>query len=465
MRSRRFAARPSRLHRVSHSAAHRAVLLAALGAASLATPAASRAESDFAEEITRRSAALEERVIAWRRDFHANPELGNRETRTAALVADHLRSLGLEVRTEVAHTGVVGVLRGGRPGPVVALRADMDALPVTEEVEVPFASKVRTTYLGRDVGVMHACGHDAHTAILMGVAELLAGLRDRLPGTVLFVFQPAEEGAPPGEEGGARLMLRKGAFDDPKPAAVFGLHVTSRQPVGTIGVRAGGAMASSDRMEIRVKGRQTHAAYPWLGIDPIAVASRIVLALQALPARSVDTRIPGVVSIGAVHGGVRHNIIPDEVELLGTIRALDPTVQDELHAQVERTAKAIAESAGASADVLIAKGYPITWNDPALTRRMRPSLEAVAGADGVIEPLPATGAEDFSFFQQRAPGVYFWLGIRPRDVAAADAAPNHSPRFFVDESGLALGVQGLARIATDYLVQESAGAAAAGGGS
>jgi amidohydrolase len=422
-------------------------LLLAPGAASAQTP-----KGDLATEIDHRAAGVEKRVTAWRRDIHEHPELSNREFRTARLVARHLEEIGLEVRSGVAHTGVVGVLRGGRPGPAVALRADMDALPVSEEVDLPFASKVRTTYLGREVGVMHACGHDAHTAILLGVADVLAGARERLPGTVVFLFQPAEEGAPPGEKGGAKMMLAEGAFDDPQPDAVFGLHVVPQHRVGEIAFTAGGAMASSDRLTIRVKGRQTHAAYPWLGVDPIAVASRIVLALVAIPARRVDARIPAIVSIGAIHGGVRHNIIPDEVELLGTIRALDPELRSELHAKVRSTAVDIARSFGAEAEVDITLGYPITENDPDLSARMLPSLERIAGRDRVIRALPRTGAEDFAFFQERAPGLYLWLGVRPSGVSEDEAAPNHSPRFFVDESALLLGVRTLAGLAVDFLV-------------
>jgi len=458
------------MHRTPRRAARAILVLATvvLGLALGAAPAAS-AEPDERAEPARDTAALREavdaaaadvhaRVVHWRRDIHAHPELSNREERTAALVAAHLEALGLDaVRTGIAHTGVVGVLRGGGPGaadgPVVALRADMDALPVTEKTGLPFASEKRATYRGREVGVMHACGHDAHTAMLMGVAEILVGLRAQLPGTLLFVFQPAEEGAPPGEEGGAELMLAEGAFDDPAPDAVFGLHVTARQPFGVIGVRAGGTMASSDRLTLRVRGSQTHAAYPWDGVDPIAVASRIVLALQALPARQVDTRIPSIVSFGAIHGGVRNNIIPDEVELLGTIRALSPEVQEALHARVRHMAGKIAESAGATVEVEIERGYPITWNDPALTRRVRPVLRRVAGDDRLVEPLPWTGAEDFSYFQQRAPGVYFFLGIVPPDVPLEDAAPNHSPYFTVDEDALRVGVRALAHVAVDTLLR------------
>jgi len=436
--------------------ARRARLVASILAA-LAPLAPALAAGDDAptlrEQVMRRADAVDPRVLSWRRDLHQHPELSNREFRTAQLVADHLRELGLEVRTGVAHTGVVGILKGGLPGPVLALRADMDALPVTETTGLPFASTERSTYLGRDVGVMHACGHDAHTAMLLGVADVLAGMREALPGTVIFLFQPAEEGAPPGERGGARLMIEEGALASPRPDAVFGLHVIPQLAVGQIGVRAEGAMGGSDRLRVVVRGVQTHAAYPWLGVDPIAAAARIVLALEEIPARRVDTRIPGVVSIGAIHGGVRGNIIPDEVELLGTIRALDPSLQQALHAEVRRTAERMAQVTGASAEVEITVGYPITWNDPELVARMRPTLERVAGADNVVEPLPRTGAEDFSFLAQEAPGLYFWLGIRPRDVPLADAVPNHSPDFVVDEDALPLGVRALASMAVDFLDQ------------
>jgi amidohydrolase len=412
----------------------------------LDSPAAAAEPSD----IDARVAALESQIIAWRRDFHANPELSNREVRTAGIVAAHLDALGLEVRTGIAHTGVVGVLRGALPGPVVALRADMDALPVTEELDLPFASKVRTTYEGREVGVMHACGHDAHVAILMGAAQVLSEMRDRIRGTVLFVFQPAEEGAPAGEKGGASLMLAEGVFADPNPDVVFGLHVVPQHPVGTIGYRARGAMASSDRLHISVKGSQTHAAYPWLGVDPIAVGSRIVLALESIPARRVDTRIPSVVTIAMFHGGVRGNIIPAEAELTGTIRSLDPVMRFELHEAVKSTATKVAEAAGAVADVEIRLGYPITYNDPQLVTRMRPTLERVAGRERALEVLPRTGAEDFSFFQEGRPGLYFWLGVRPTDAPDSGYAPNHSPYFFVDEGALALGVRAMVNLTLDY---------------
>jgi amidohydrolase len=424
---------------------------ALVGAAAGLDAAAQPAAPELLAAAEQRVGAVSPRVVAWRRDIHQHPELGNREFRTAALVADHLESLGLEVRREVAHTGVVGLLRGAAPGPVVALRADMDALPVTEEVDVPFASKVRSTYLGRDVGVMHACGHDAHTAMLLGAADVLAGLRDRIAGSVVFLFQPAEEGAPPGERGGAALMLEEGAFADPQPDAVFGLHVVPQYRAGEIGYLAGGAMASSDRLHVRVVGRQSHAAYPWLGVDPIAVAARIVLALQAIPARQVDTRIPAVVSIGAIHGGVRHNIIPDEVELLGTIRSLEESQRRALHETIRRTATGIAESAEARAEVTIDLGYPITWNDPELTERMLPTLRRVAGPENVVKALPRTGAEDFSFYQERVPGLYLWLGIRPPDAPLEGIASNHSPFFSIDEAALPLGVRTLVELTLDFL--------------
>jgi len=392
-------------------------------------------------------ASVEQNVLAWRRDLHAHPELSNREFRTSKAVAARLRDLGYEVRTDVAHTGVIGVLRRG-PGPVVALRADMDALPVTEETGLPFASHERASYDGHEVGVMHACGHDAHTAMLLGVATVLAALRDDLGGTVLLIFQPAEEGAPRGERGGAKLMLEEGAFDAPRPDAVFGLHVTAELPVGHIGIRSGAATASSDRLTIRVKGRQSHAASPWQGVDPIATASRIVLAIEALPAREVDARIPSVVSIGSFQGGVRNNIIPDDVELQGTIRSLDAQQRAALHEKVRRSAQGIAQASGAEAEVVIDEGNPMVWNDPALLARMRPALERAAQVE---EVLPWTASEDFAFYAEQVPGLFFWLGVRDPGVAAADAAQIHTPRFDLDEAALPLGVRAMSELALSFL--------------
>jgi amidohydrolase len=395
---------------------------------------------------------VEPKVIEVRRDIHQNPELGNREFRTAKLVADRLRALGIEVQEKVAHTGVVGILRGGKPGKVVALRADMDALPVTEQVDLPFASKVRTTYNGQDVGVMHACGHDAHVAILLGTAEVLAGMRDELPGTVKFLFQPAEEGAPEGEEGGAELMVKEGALDNPKVDAVFGLHVGARLAAGEIGVRPGSLLAAVDSFAIKVRGRQTHGAYPWLGVDPIVVSSQIVLGLQTIASRQLDSSLaPAILTVGAIHGGVRTNIIPEEVEMIGTIRSLDAKMRDEIHARIRRTVENIAASAGATAEVTITPGYPITYNDPALTEATLPVLQRVAGAKNVQIVNASLGAEDFSFFQKQVPGVFFWLGTRPKNQTADEAPSNHSPHFFIDESGLALGVRAMTNVAVEYL--------------
>lgn len=425
----------------------RNLLIAALLA--LATMASSAAGAQgLPEDVQALVEDVMPQVVAWRRDIHAHPELGNREFRTAALVAEHLERLGMEVQTNVAHTGVVGLLRGGRPGPVVALRADMDALPVTEQVDLPFASKVRTEYNGEEVGVMHACGHDNHVAILMGVAEVLAAVGDELPGTVKFIFQPAEEGPPAGEDGGADMMIREGVLENPRPDAIFGLHVWPT-PVGTLGWRSGGMMASADEFSIVVKGQQTHGAVPWAGIDPIVVASQIVLGLQTIPARQLDaTLTPSIVTVGSIHGGVRGNIIPEEVELVGTLRTFDMATREQMHARVTRTAQSIAESAGASAEVHIGIGVPVTTNDPELTRRMLPTLERVAG-DGLVETPRITGAEDFSFFQNAIPGMFFFLGVASDDPEMVH--PNHSPRFFADERALPLGVEAMTALTLDFL--------------
>jgi amidohydrolase len=427
----------------------RALLTLLIGVIMTTTVAAAPSLDNRIDES---AAKVESKVIDCRRDIHEHPELGNREVRTSKIVADRLRELGIEARTGVAHTGVVGVLHGGKPGRVVALRADMDALPVVEQVDLPFKSTVRTTFNGHDVGVMHACGHDAHVAILLGVAEVLAGIRNELPGTVVFLFQPAEEGAPEGEEGGAELMVKEGALDNPKVDAVFGLHVTSRYPVQTIAYKPGAQMAAVDAFKIVVHGKQTHGAYPWLGVDPIVVASQIVLGLQTIPSRQVDVSLaPSIVTVGSIHGGVRNNIIPDEVEMLGTIRSLDAKMRDEIHARIKRTAEDTAHAGGATASVTITRGYPITWNDPALTEKMAPSLRRVAGAENVSVVNSTLGAEDFSFYQQKVPGLFFWLGTRPVNQTAEQAASNHSPLFFVDESGLLLGVKALSHVAVDYL--------------
>jgi len=417
----------------------RATMVAALAL----LPAATVAQTlDAATE--QRIAAVMPKVVNWRRDIHQNPELSNRETRTARVVAEHLRSLGLEVQEGVAKTGVVAVLKGGRPGPVIALRADMDALPVTELTGLPFASKARTTYNGQEVGVMHACGHDMHVAILMGVAEVLAGMKDRVPGTVKFIFQPAEEGAPVGETGGAGDMVAAGVLENPKVEAVYGLHVISHYPAGEIFYRSAGAMASSDNLRIVVRGRQTHGAMPWGGVDPIVIGSQIVIGLQTIASRQVDvTLAPSIVTIGQFSGGVRGNIIPDSVIMEGTIRAFDPAMQKDIHDRIRRTATSIAQAGGATADVDIRIGNPVTYNDPALTDRMLPRLRRAAGAEKVHIAQPMTGAEDFSKYQQKVPGLFFFVGGMPANQKAESVARNHSPQAFFDEGALPAGLRAL----------------------
>ncbi|MDA0630394.1 MAG: amidohydrolase [Proteobacteria bacterium] len=386
-------------------------------------------------------------VVAWRRDFHEHPELGNSEFRTAGIIAAHLRELGMEVQTEVAHTGVIGILRGG-DGPVVALRADMDALPVTELVDLPFASKAVGEYQGREVGVMHACGHDNHVAILMGVAEVLAGLGDDLPGTVKFIFQPAEEGTPDQSVGGAELMMQEGAFDAPTPDAVFGLHVFP-YPVGVIATRPGGLMASSDFFRITVKGKQTHGAVPWAGVGASTNMSQIVMALQTITSRQLDaTLTPSIVTVGKIEGGVRNNIIPESVEMVGTIRTFDAQTRLDIHERVRRTATQVAAAAGATAEVEIDLGYGVTRNDPALYRQMAPTLRAVAG-DKFVEAQQTTTAEDFSYFANAAPGLFLFLGVAPEDPSLV--YPNHSPRFYADERALPVGVRALTALTLDYM--------------
>lgn len=403
-------------------------------------------------QIKNDAKSIEDKVIAWRRDIHEHPELSNREFRTSKLVADHLRSLGIEVKTGVAHTGVVGVLKGGKPGPVVALRADMDGLPVVEVVDVPYASKVKSTYNNQEVGVMHACGHDNHVAILMGTAEVLAGMKDDLQGTVKFIFQPAEEGAPTGEEGGAGMMVREGALKNPDVDAIFGLHITQGWAVGEVGFRPMGMMASAEKFEIKVTGSQTHAAQPWKGVDPIVVGAQIVLGLQTIISRQVDSTLaPAIISVGTFHAGVRNNIIPDDAHMMGTIRTFDPAMKKQIHERIERTAKNIAEAAGASAEVTIHPGVPVTFNDPQLTDQMAPTLERVYGKDYLLEAPRVTGAEDFSFFQEEVPGFFFFIGARPRNIPREEAIVNHSPKFYVDEDALLPGVRAMTGLAVDYL--------------
>ncbi len=411
----------------------------------------------LADDIDAAVAAIVADLIAWRRDLHAHPELGNREVRTAGIVAAHLKQLGFdEVRTGVAHTGVVGLLKGKRPGPVVALRADMDALPVAERTDVPFASKVTTTWNGEQVGVMHACGHDAHVSILMAVASVLAGLRDRLAGSVKFIFQPAEEMPPEGEDGGAKMMIAEGALENPAPGAIFGLHVTSQLPTGVIGYRSGPTMASSDSFRILVNGRQTHGAMPWRGVDPIVVSAQVVLGLQTIVSRQIDIASePAVVTIGRIKGGVRQNIIPDSVEMNGTIRTFDETMRDDVHVRVTDTAELIAKASRAGCDVCITKNYPVTVNDAELTAQMLPTLERVAGKARVKLVPKVTGSEDFAFYQHVVPGLFFFVGVTPPEQDPRTAASNHSPLFYIDEAGLPLGARALAQVAVDWLESQS----------
>jgi len=398
--------------------------------------------------------SVEQRVIALRRDFHEHPELSNRETRTSDMVAKRLRELGLEVKTGIGLTGVAAVLRGARPGSTIALRADMDALPVAEQVDLPFKSKVTTQFRGETVGVMHACGHDAHTAMLLGVAEILSGLRGKLRGQILFVFQPAEEGAPEGETGGASRMLAEGLFDIVKPEAMFGLHVMASLPTGVIGYRAGPLMAGSDSFSIQVNGQQTHGSRPWAGVDPIVAASQIVLGLQTIVSRQVDiTESPVVVTVGAIKGGIRFNIIPDSVEMIGTVRTFDPGIRRDVLKRMETTATEIASASGAKAIFKFREevAIPPVINDPLLTQRMLPSLQRVAGKQNVRTIGLQTTAEDFAFYGAQVPSLFFWVGITPPDRDPATAPFNHSPLFFVDESGMNLGMRALLAVAVDYL--------------
>jgi len=392
---------------------------------------------------------INDKVIEWYRDFHENPELSNREFRTSKIVADHLEKLGFEVRKNIAHTGVIGILRGLKDGPTIALRADMDALPVKEEVDLPYASKVKTIYEGNEVDVMHACGHDAHIASLMGTAEILAQMRSQLKGTVIFVFQPAEEGAPKGEEGGAELMIKEGIFDELLPEAVFALHTDGRFDTGTVAVRPMGMLAAADGLEIKVKGKQTHGAFPWDGVDPIVVASQIVLGLQLIPSRQLNMSIaPSLVTIGSINGGVRGNIIPNEVNMVGTIRTFDKDIQAEFHKRIRNTSKKIAEASNATVEIKITNYAPVTYNDADLLSKMRASLIKVVGEENLIVPPVEMGAEDFPFLTQNSKGLYFYLGVR---TPGKEIVPQHSPNYYVDESSLIIGVKSLTYLAVDYL--------------
>ncbi len=410
------------------------------------------AQAPFYATTAAQAAEMEDKVIAWRRHLHEHPELSNREFATAAFVEQHLRSLGLEVRTGIAHTGVIGILQGDLPGGVIALRADMDALPVKELADLPFASKVTTTYRGTEVDVMHACGHDAHVAMLMGAAELLTQRKAEIAGTIIFLFQPAEEGAPPGEEGGASLMVQEGALRDYGVEAAFGIHINSQTPVGVVRYKPGGIMAASNRFSITVKGKQAHGSRPWAGIDPITAAAQIIQGLQMIIARQTDlTNEAAVITIGKIDGGIRENIIPEQVNMVGTIRTLDEAMKEDIFRRIHQTATSIAESSGATALVEIEDGNPVTYNDPALTARLLPTLEATAGQDKVLLTKAITGAEDFAFYAREVPSLFIFVGGMDPTMQPNDAPGHHTPDFYIDERGLLLGVQLYTNIALDYL--------------
>lgn len=406
------------------------------------------------EAIHAAAGKIEPKVIAWRHDFHEHPELGNREVRTAEIIAKHLQSLGLEVKTKVGATGVVGILKGGKPGPVIALRADMDALPVEEKNNLPYASKVKTVYNGKETSVMHACGHDTHVAMLMGVAEILSGMKKDLKGTIKFIFQPAEEGVPPGEEGGAELMIKEGVLENPKVDVIFGLHINAQTEVGKITYRAGGTMAAVGKLKITVHGKPSHGAYPWLSVDPIVVSAQIINNLQTIVSRNVDiTENPAVVTIGSIHGGNRDNIISESVEMLGTVRTF--SVEDEklVYARIKEVAEFTAKSAGATAEVVLPFGhyYPVTFNDVKLTAQMVPSLEKAAGKENLIVAVPKTGAEDFSFFQQKVPGLFFFVGGMPKGQDPKTSGPHHTPSFIIDDSAFTTGMKAMCNLVVDYM--------------
>ena len=406
---------------------------------------------DMSREIDAAAAKIMPKVVEWRRHFHQFPELSNREVNTAKFVADELRKLGIEVRTGVAKTGVVGILKGGSPGPVVGLRADMDALPVTERNSLPFASKETAEFNGQKVGVMHACGHDSHVAMLLGTATILAGMKDKVKGTVVFIFQPAEEGPPAGETGGAPDMVKEGVMDNPKMDAIFGIHINALTEIGKIGYKAEGFMAASDWVTIKINGKQSHGAYPWNGVDPIAVAAQIYTGLQMVVARESDlTRSPVVITIGRINGGIRENIIPESLTMSGTIRTLDSDVRKTVFEKIRITATKIAESMGATAEVTFDPKTPITYNDPALVEKMLPSLEKAAGKGNVTLQRWVTGAEDFAFYGAKAPAFFFYVGGMPKGKDPATAADHHTPDFYIDDSRLDVGVKAFCNIVFDY---------------
>ena len=422
-----------------------ALLLSALGAMA-------QSNAKLQAKLDQEALAIEKKVIEWRRHIHQNPELSNREFKTGSYIAEHLRKLGLEVQHPVAKTGVLGILRTGKPGPVIALRADIDALPVTERNSLPFASKVNTTFNGQETGVMHACGHDSHVAILMGVAEILVKNKNDLKGTIKFLFQPAEEGAPAGEEGGADLMVKEGLLENPQVDVIFGLHIQSISPIGRITYRPAGLMAASDWFSIKVKGRQSHGSAPWMGVDPIVVSAQIINGLQTIISRQTElTKEAAVITVGRMQAGIRENIIPEEAFMAGTIRTLDEAMQDKIHEKIRLTATKIAESAGATAEVTIEKKTPVTFNDPALTEKMVASLRKAAGPENVIRINAVTGAEDFAFYQKKVPGFFFFVGAMPPDQEMSRVPAHHTPDFMIDERAFLTGIKAMLNVTVDYM--------------
>lgn len=421
----------------------------------LTTQVFSQVNPKLQTKLDQQAKEIETRVVEWRRHLHQNPELSNRETQTAAYITAHLTKLGLKVQTGVAHTGVVALLETGKPGPVIALRADMDALPVTERNSLPFASKAKTTFNGQETGVMHACGHDSHVAILMGVAEILVKNKADLKGTIKFIFQPAEEGAPVGEEGGAALMVKEGVLQNPKVEVIFGLHISSVTPLGKLTYKPGGMMAAADNYSVKVMGRQAHGSTPWMSIDPIVVSAQIINGLQTIISRQTElTKEAAVITVGRINAGIRENIIPEEAFFAGTIRTLDTDMQDKIHEKIKLTATKIAESAGAKAEVVIRRGTPVTYNDPALTQKMIPSLQKAASAANTFEINAITGAEDFAFYQKEIPGFFFFLGAMPPDTDPAKVPSHHTPDFMIDETAFVTGVKAMLNVTVDYMFEK-----------
>lgn len=418
----------------------------------LAFPLHAQVNPKLQAKLDQQAKEIESRVIEWRRNFHQNPELGNREVKTGAKIAEHLKALGIKVQYPVAKTGVVGILEGGKPGPVIALRADMDALPIVERNGLPFASKEKTLFNEQETGVMHACGHDAHMAIMMAVAEILAKNKSELKGTVKFLFQPAEEGPPAGEEGGALLMVKEGVLENPKVEVIFGLHMLSLLPSGQLGYRSEGIMAAIDGLKIKVLGRGAHGATPWESKDPIMVASQIMTGLQTIISRQTDlTKAPAVITIGSFHAGNRGNIIPEEAVMVGTIRTFDLAMRKTLLEKINLTAEKIAESAGLTAVVEIGEGSPITYNDPKLTAMMAPSLQRTVGISNAIVVAPTTLSEDFSVFQEKVPGLFFFLGAYPSEMKLSNPPVHHTADFMMDEKSFVTGVKAMLNLTVDYM--------------